>query len=182
MTVGERIRALRERLEISQVDFATMVNVSKQTLYKYENGIVTNIPSDKIEAIAKIGHVSPAYLMGWEENNSSFDYLLEMQLELLGYSILYDSEGNVTLFHNTDAYEITDADVKTLRNSVLSYIKFRLHEITEHSRKYPISQTSITEFPKPHSSELKAAHERTDIETDEELKQQDYDIMNDPDF
>lgn len=68
MTVGERIKALRERLGISQVDFADRINVSKQTLYKYENNIITNIPSDKIEAVAKIGNTSPAYLMGWDNN------------------------------------------------------------------------------------------------------------------
>lgn len=68
MTVGDRIKALRERLGISQVDFSDRINVSKQTLYKYENNIITNIPSDKIEAAAKIGNVSPAYLMGWDTN------------------------------------------------------------------------------------------------------------------
>lgn len=67
MTVGERIKSLRESLGSSQVDFADKMNVSKQTLYKYENNIITNIPSDKIEAAAKIGGVSPAYLMGWED-------------------------------------------------------------------------------------------------------------------
>lgn len=66
MTVGERIKSMREKLGISQVDFADRMNVSKQTLYKYENNIVTNIPSDKIEAAAKICNISPAYLMGWE--------------------------------------------------------------------------------------------------------------------
>lgn len=68
MTVGERIRNLREGLNMSQVDFANKINVSKQTLYKYENNIITNIPSDKIESAAKIGNVSPAYLMGWDNN------------------------------------------------------------------------------------------------------------------
>ena len=43
MTVGERIKALRESLGISQVDFAAKINVSKQTLYKYENNLITNI-------------------------------------------------------------------------------------------------------------------------------------------
>lgn len=70
MTVGERIKYVRERAGISQVDFAIRMNVSKQTLYKYENNIVTNIPSDKIEAAAKICNVSPAYLMGWTECES----------------------------------------------------------------------------------------------------------------
>lgn len=68
MTIGERLKELRERLGMSQVDFASKINVSKQSLYKYENNIITNIPSDKIEAAAKVGNVSPAYLMGWDNN------------------------------------------------------------------------------------------------------------------
>lgn len=68
MTVGERLKELRNTLGMSQVDFADRINVSKQTLYKYENNIITNIPSDKIESAAQIGNVSPAYLMGWDIN------------------------------------------------------------------------------------------------------------------
>lgn len=36
MTVGERIQLLRKKTGMSQIDFATKINVSKQTLYKYE--------------------------------------------------------------------------------------------------------------------------------------------------
>lgn len=68
MTIGERIRETREKLRYSQVDFADKLNISKQTLYKYENNIITNIPSDKIEAVAKLANISPAYLMGWDYN------------------------------------------------------------------------------------------------------------------
>lgn len=67
MTIGERIKKVRENLGMSQVAFADKINVSKQTLYKYENNIITNIPSDKIEMIAKLGNVSPSYIMGWEQ-------------------------------------------------------------------------------------------------------------------
>lgn len=68
MTVGDRIRKQRELAGMSQTDLAEMVKISKQTLYKYETNIVTNIPSDKVEEIAKSLTVSPAYLMGWEDN------------------------------------------------------------------------------------------------------------------
>lgn len=71
MTVGERIKLLRTKLNMSQVDFADKLDVSKQTLYKYENNIITNIPSDKIELAAKIGNVSPAHLMGWDGDNEA---------------------------------------------------------------------------------------------------------------
>lgn len=68
MTVGDRIRKQRELLGVSQTDLAEKVRISKQTLYKYEKNIITNIPSDKIEEISKVLHVSEAYLMGWEDN------------------------------------------------------------------------------------------------------------------
>lgn len=78
MTVGERIKILRERLGMSQIDFATKLNISKQNLYKYENNIITNIPSDKIEAAAKLCNVSPAYLMGWEDEEKIADSLYSL--------------------------------------------------------------------------------------------------------
>ena len=71
MTIGERIKNMRLKLGMSQVEFADKINVSKQTLYKYENNVITNIPSDKIEAAARLGNVSPSYLMGWEESSEN---------------------------------------------------------------------------------------------------------------
>lgn len=69
MTIGYRIRNLRETLGLSQIDVANAIGVSKQTLYKYEHDIVSNIPSDKIEALAHKLNTTPAYLMGWEDEN-----------------------------------------------------------------------------------------------------------------
>lgn len=70
MTKGDRIRQLRERIGKSQTAFADMINVSKQTLYKYENDIITNIPSDKIEAIAAACNSTPSYIMGWADKSA----------------------------------------------------------------------------------------------------------------
>ena len=69
MTHGQLIRKRREELNIKQTDLADAVKISKQTLYKYENDIITNIPSDTIEALAKALDTTPAYLMGWEEEH-----------------------------------------------------------------------------------------------------------------
>ena len=66
MTVGDRIRKHRELSGISQTDLAEKIGVSKQTLYKYEKNVITNIPSDKIEEISKVLNVSESCLMGWE--------------------------------------------------------------------------------------------------------------------
>ena len=68
MTKGDKIRALRESLDISQVDLAKRVGISKQLLYKYEIGKITNIPQDNVEKLAKALGTSPAYLLGWNEH------------------------------------------------------------------------------------------------------------------
>lgn len=71
MTKGERIKNLRERRGINQTALADKIDVSKQTLYKYENDIITNIPSDKIEALAEVLGTTPAYIMGWDDTTFS---------------------------------------------------------------------------------------------------------------
>jgi len=68
MTIGERIKRLRLYKCLTQEDLAVAAATTKQTIYKYENNIVTNIPSDKIEAIADCLGVSAPYLMGWEDS------------------------------------------------------------------------------------------------------------------
>ena len=54
-----------------------MVGTTKQTIFKYENNIVTNIPSDKVEKIAAALGVSPADLLGWEKRSTSIALTLE---------------------------------------------------------------------------------------------------------
>ncbi len=67
MTKGQRIKQRREELNLKQIELAEKVHISKQTLYKYENDIVTNIPSDRLEKIAAALETTPDYLMGWTE-------------------------------------------------------------------------------------------------------------------
>ncbi len=57
-------------MQFSQEDVANAIGSTKQAVYKYENDIVTNIPTDKIEKIAQLFRVTPAYLMGWEDTPS----------------------------------------------------------------------------------------------------------------
>ncbi len=70
MTIGEKIKLLRENAKLSQGKLAEIANTTKQNIYKYEKGIITNIPSDRIELIANALNTTPAYLMGWNENLS----------------------------------------------------------------------------------------------------------------
>lgn len=69
MGIGKRIKELRLKKQLTQEEIAKSIGVATQTVFKYENEIVTNIPSDKIEGLANILGTSPSYLMGWEDNS-----------------------------------------------------------------------------------------------------------------
>lgn len=70
MNIGSRIKMLRETKGVTQTELANAIGTTKQNIYKYETGIITNIPSDKIEAISNFFNVSPAYIMCWTDNPS----------------------------------------------------------------------------------------------------------------
>lgn len=102
-TVGDRIKEQRELIKMSQVELAEKMGVSKQTLYKYENNIVTNIPSDKIQIIAKVLGISPSYLMGWEHAlTDDIAYLLSDDILLDNIKKLrkLNKEHQQTIFDN----------------------------------------------------------------------------------
>ena len=67
MTKGERIRLAREKQGMNAVELAERLGISKQRLYKYEHGVVNNIPQNLIESAARILGTTPAYIMGWDE-------------------------------------------------------------------------------------------------------------------
>ena len=93
-TVGQRIREYRQKAGKSQVELAKAIGVSKQTLYKYENDIITNIPSDKIELAAKVLDVSPAALMGWgiDQENGQPEYYIDPETAKLAQMFLTDPD------------------------------------------------------------------------------------------
>lgn len=71
MTIGNRIKIARERKDMTLDEVARLCNTTKQTIFKYENEIVTNIPYDKIVLLSNALDVSPSYLFGWDEKESS---------------------------------------------------------------------------------------------------------------
>lgn len=73
MSIGMRIKSSREQRNMTLDEVAKRCNTTKQTIYKYENEIVTNIPYDKIVLLSKALDVSPSYLFGWEEKVSPND-------------------------------------------------------------------------------------------------------------
>lgn len=70
MTIGERIKTQRVALGLTQEDIAKIIDVAVQTIYKYENGIISNIPIEKIEKLAIVLQTDPQWLLGWNGSGS----------------------------------------------------------------------------------------------------------------
>ena len=64
--LANRLRTKRIENNLSLQDVAEKLGVSKVTVSRYETLDITNIPSDKIEGMARLYNTTPAFLMGWE--------------------------------------------------------------------------------------------------------------------
>lgn len=75
MSIGERIKKRRQELNLSVEDVAKVLNKNRATVYRYESDEIENMPTSVLEPLSKILNTTPAYLMGWEDENS--DPILE---------------------------------------------------------------------------------------------------------
>ena len=71
MSMGTKIRELREARGMSLEDVAKLCGTTRQAIYKYENEIVTNIPYDRIILLAKALNTTPSQLFDWKEDKKS---------------------------------------------------------------------------------------------------------------
>lgn len=84
MTTGEKIHAYRKKAHMTLQELGSAVGVSKQTVQRYESGVINNIPSEKVEAMAQALGVTPAALMGWDEEERFFVPIGRRRLPVLG--------------------------------------------------------------------------------------------------
>lgn len=89
MEPKDRIRMSREKAGLTQEEVAKHLNTIKQTIWKYENGVVTNIPLDKLQRMAELFDVDPAYLAGWSNTPNRNDSTNEV------VNSLYNSIGAI---------------------------------------------------------------------------------------
>ena len=84
MNLSEKIRYLRIQKGMTQAELAEKLNTTKQTIGKYENQVVTNLPLNRIQELADALDTPPAYLMGWgEEKPADASSADELDLTIL---------------------------------------------------------------------------------------------------
>ena len=69
MGLKENIKSKRLELNMTLEELANKVGISRQTIQRYESGVISNIPSDKIEKLAEALECSTAFLMGWDQKD-----------------------------------------------------------------------------------------------------------------
>ncbi len=64
MTIGERIKEIRKAKNISVEYIAAQLDVSKTTIYRYEDSTIEKIPIKSFDRLCEVLNVTPAELMG----------------------------------------------------------------------------------------------------------------------
>lgn len=67
MSLHDDIKQRRIELGLTMADVAQSVGVSEATISRWESGDIANMKRDKIASLAKALHVSPSFIMGWDE-------------------------------------------------------------------------------------------------------------------
>ena len=65
--MARKIKQLRQEQGLTLEQVAQVVGVGKSTVRKWETGMIANMKRDKIADLAKALGTTPAYLMGWED-------------------------------------------------------------------------------------------------------------------
>ena len=70
MKLGERIKVLREKRELTLEQVGDYLGVNKATVLRYESGNI-DIKRNTAIKLAEILHTTPTYVMGWSDDPSS---------------------------------------------------------------------------------------------------------------
>jgi repressor LexA len=69
MIWNQKIKELREQSHLTLLEVSKKLGVSEATAQRYESDTgIKNIPYEQIIKYAELFNVTPAYIMGWEEN------------------------------------------------------------------------------------------------------------------
>lgn len=154
MEIGSIIKKRREELGMSQEELAFKAGYkSRSSINKIEvDG--RGLPQSKIMAIASALKTTPAYLMGWEsETDSAFDYVSGCFGETAG-----------EMMENFD--RLNEEGQKEALKRVTEMV--HIPEYTKEAPPVKILDTNDRSYLEP-----VAAHERTDIEVTDEMRQYD---------
>lgn len=114
MEMGQKIYNLRTQKGLTLEDLGNMVGVGKSTVRKWENGMIANMKRDKILKVSEALGTTPAYLMGWEEEEKIISLDNVYQIELKRFPMLGEIACGIPKYANEDreSYIMAGTDIK----------------------------------------------------------------------
>ena len=73
----------RNELGLTLEDVAKICNVSISTVKRWESGEIVDIKRDKVVKLAQAMHTTPAYIMGWEDEDKTKEEIDRENQEIL---------------------------------------------------------------------------------------------------
>lgn len=109
MTFAERLKELRTEKGMSLDDVAKHIGCGRANIYKYEHGIITNVPPERVHRLANLFGVTRPYMMGWTDNRTeSPDNLDTVAVKLSTPLLDQVSTKNGTLYWKPAGRIVTD--------------------------------------------------------------------------
>lgn len=82
--LSNNLKRIRKEKKMTLEALAERLGTSKQTIHRYENGVIANVPSEKVELLAAALGVTPSELMGWEGDARATEFVSVRRLPILG--------------------------------------------------------------------------------------------------
>jgi len=80
--LSNKLKELRKAKKMTLEELAEKIGTSRQTIHRYETGKISNIPPEKVEALALALDTTPSALMGWGEDlYERFDNILPISIK-----------------------------------------------------------------------------------------------------
>lgn len=167
MTIGEKIKFLRQKKGLTQKQLGDLCGMADSAIRRYESGRA----NPKIETLEKI---AIALDISIDDLSIQKKGILDKFIDILKLDY-YDDE------------ILDDLQKEAFKNTKMQNLMLELNHLGQDKAIEQVELlTKIPEYQRKHLEEvntiLNAAHERTDIETTEEMKKHDDDIMNDENF
>lgn len=116
MNLNDNIKSKRIESKMTLEEVAKKIGSTKQTVQKYESGLIKNIPIDKIELLAKALNTTPLDLLGWQcyEENINKDVGLKIFNARKNLKMTRAELGKKVRLHESTVKRYEDGQIKSL--------------------------------------------------------------------
>lgn len=184
-----RLKKLRTNAQLTQDELAPELGISRSTLGMYETG-KREPDFETLETIADFFNVNMSYLTGYSDDPRDWEKIANE----LGICPPNDFDGDPENWYKMKMAQEPDALIDEYVHEIGEFLYYNpthktLFDASMQITKedVPLASAMLTRISgnimrTPSHIELKAAHERTDIEVTDEMRKHDDDIMNDENF